>query len=86
MRFANFVNPHFFPDINVLEVLLTDKLVMSLEAVEFIENRLCEDNRIITEPLYQFLTRKPYLQSHLDELLVERRRLIEEDEKQTVTG
>ena len=59
---------------------------MSLEAVEFIENRLCEDNRIITEPMYQFFTQKPYLQSHLDELLVERRRGSEQIEKEAITG
>ena len=59
---------------------------MSLEAVAFIENRLCEDNRIITEPMYQFFTQKPYLQSHLDELLLERRKDVEENGKETITG
>ncbi|XP_065063709.1 large ribosomal subunit protein uL4-like [Rhopilema esculentum] len=68
-------------DVNVLEILNTDKLVLSLEAVEFIENRLCEDNRIITDPLYRFLTCKPYEKSHLNELLAERRPLKENDEE-----
>lgn len=59
-------------DINVLDILNTDKVIMSLAAVEFIENRLCEDNRIITDPLYQFLTEEPYKESHLKHLLEER--------------
>ena len=80
-----FLNP-FFLDINVLDILHTDKLVLSLEAVEFIENRLCEDNRIITEPMYQFLTQKPYLQSHLDELLIERKQFNGKDVEESVTS
>ena len=55
---------------------------MSLEAVEFIENRLCEDNRIITEPLYQFHTRRPYMQSHLDEMLAEKQKCTEQEENE----
>lgn len=58
---------------------------MSLEAVEFIENRLCEDNRIISEPLYQFLTEKPYLQSHLDEMMAERS-YTDEERKEVVAN
>jgi len=73
-------------DINVLDILHSDKLVLSLEAVEFIENRLCEDNRIITEPIYQFLTQKPYLQSHLDELLIERKQFDDQDVEESVTS
>ena len=69
---------------NVLEILNTDKLVLSLEALEFIENRLCEDNRIITDPLYQFMTNKPNHQSNLKALYAERKRstIVSDDERE----
>ena len=84
--FFSLIYESIFLDINVLDILHSDKLVLSLEAVEFIENRLCEDNRIITEPIYQFLTQKPYLQSHLDELLTERKQFDDQDVEESVTS
>eukprot|EP00794_Sanderia_malayensis_P020403 gene20403-22416_t len=59
-------------DINVLDIVNTDKLVLSLEAVEFIENRLCEDNRIITDPFYHFHTTRPSTEKELQEVYEER--------------
>eukprot|EP00112_Aurelia_sp_Birch-Aquarium-sp1_P019570 Seg4861.3 transcript_id=Seg4861.3/GoldUCD/mRNA.D3Y31 product="50S ribosomal protein L4" pseudo=true protein_id=Seg4861.3/GoldUCD/D3Y31 len=75
-------------DMNVLEILNTDKLVLSLEALEFIENRLCEDNRIITDPLYQFMTNKPNHESNLKELLAERKlsRIVRDDEREAAAS
>lgn len=70
----------------MLEILNTDKLVLSLEAIEFIENRLCEDNRIITEPMYQFFTQKPYQQSHLEELFAERREKYERESEEIIAS
>ena len=81
------INKNFyFADMNVLEILNTDKLVLSLEALEFIENRLCEDNRIITDPLYQFMTNKPNHESNLKELYAERKLFDSDDEKEVVAS
>ncbi len=74
-----------FSDVNVLDIINTENLVMSLDAIQFIENRLCEDNRIITDPYYQFLSDRPTNQSDLNQIRRERAAELETvDEKQAV--
>ena len=39
--------------LHVYGMLIRSKLVLSLQAVRILEEKLCEDNRIVTDPRYE---------------------------------